>query len=148
MKLLITVLTAADIVIALMLIALVLVQQSKDGGFGSSFGGVGDAVFGAHAQSHLAKLTVAFGSLFLLITLALTIITGRSHGPVSAAENPALLPTAAETVTPATPTTPPPNEYQVTTEPPMPTPPSTAVPEVPSAETPAPPMPPEPVATP
>jgi preprotein translocase subunit SecG len=86
MSILIIVLTAADILIALMLIALVLVQQSKEGGFGSAFGGMGESVFGAHAQSHLSKLTVIFASLFMLITLSLTVITGRSHGPRSAVE--------------------------------------------------------------
>lgn len=90
MKILIIILTTADVLIALMLIALVLVQQSKEGGFGSAFGSMGESVFGAHAQSHLSKLTVIFSTLFLVITLILTVITGRSRGPKSVVEEVAL----------------------------------------------------------
>jgi preprotein translocase subunit SecG len=111
MNILIIVLTTADVLIALMLIALVLVQQSKEGGFGSAFGSMGESVFGAHAQSHLSKLTVIFASLFLLITLTLTVITGRSKGPRSAVEDtvatdkPAQIEAPADAATPEAPAT-------------------------------------------
>ena len=49
---------ALVVLIAVLLIALILVQPSKSGGFGSAFGGLGESVFGAHAMSHLSKLTV------------------------------------------------------------------------------------------
>lgn len=80
---LITLLMAADVFIALIIIALVLVQQSKEGALGSSFGGVGESVFGAEAGGHLAKLTVIFSVLFLSITLALAIIIGHRAKPAS-----------------------------------------------------------------
>jgi preprotein translocase subunit SecG len=86
MNILISVLTVADVVIALLLIGLILVQQSKDSGFGSAFGGMGDAVFGAQTGSHMAKLTVVFASLFLILTLALAIITGHRKAPKSIVE--------------------------------------------------------------
>lgn len=73
----------ADVFIALIIIALVLVQQSKEGALGSSFGGVGESVFGAEAGGHLAKLTVIFSVLFLSITLALAIIIGHRAKPAS-----------------------------------------------------------------
>ncbi|MEM4248594.1 MAG: preprotein translocase subunit SecG, partial [Candidatus Nanoarchaeia archaeon] len=77
----ITVLTVLDVIIALLLIPLILVQQTKDGGFGSAFGGMGESVFGVHAASHLAKLTVIFASAFLVVTLALTVLTGHRNVP-------------------------------------------------------------------
>jgi preprotein translocase subunit SecG len=69
------------IIVALMLIGLVLIQQSKGGGFGGSFAGVGESVFGAHAGSHLTKLTVILTTCFFVLTLLLTVIVGhRSRG--------------------------------------------------------------------
>ena len=86
MDILIAVLTVADVLIALLLICLILVQQSKDSGFGSAFGGLGESVFGAQTGSHLAKLTVVFASLFLVITLSLAIMTGHRKAPKSIVE--------------------------------------------------------------
>lgn len=79
MGILITILTVFDVLIAILIIALVLVQQSKKGGgLGTTFGGGGsDSLFGAHASSHLSRLTVIFASIFLIVTLALAIISGR-----------------------------------------------------------------------
>ena len=69
------------IVVALLLIGLVLIQQSKGGGFGGSFGGVGESVFGAHAGSHLTKLTVILTTSFFILTLLLAVLVGhRSRG--------------------------------------------------------------------
>ena len=79
MNILITLLTVLDVLIALLIIALVLVQQSKSGGgLGTTFGGGGsDSLFGAHASTHLSRLTVVFATLFLVITLALAVITAH-----------------------------------------------------------------------
>ena len=78
MGILITVLTIVDVLIALLIIALVLVQQSKSTGLGTTFGGGGsDSLFGAHAATHLSKLTVIFATLFIVITLALAILSGH-----------------------------------------------------------------------
>ncbi len=81
MNIIITLLTVLDVLIALLIIALVLVQQSKSGGgLGTTFGGGGsDSLFGAHASTHLSRLTVIFATLFLVITLSLAIIT--AHRP-------------------------------------------------------------------
>jgi preprotein translocase subunit SecG len=77
-NLLIIVLAVIDAMVALLLIAVVLVQQSKDGGMGGSpFGGAGDAVFGGQAADHLTKITVTLAAIFLILTLSLAIITGR-----------------------------------------------------------------------
>ncbi len=66
------------IVIALLLIGLILIQQSKGGGFGSAFSGLSESVFGARAGSHLTKLTVILTSLFFFLTLILAVVTGRT----------------------------------------------------------------------
>jgi len=76
------------IIVALLLIGLVLIQQSKGGGFGGSFGGVGESVFGAHAGSHLTKLTVILTTSFFILTLLLAVIVGhRSRGRSVAEDN-------------------------------------------------------------
>jgi protein translocase SecG subunit len=78
MDIIITIFTIIDAMVALLLIAVVLVQQSKDGGFGGApFGGAGDSVFGAHAADHLTKITVGLAAIFLCLTLTLAIVTGR-----------------------------------------------------------------------
>jgi preprotein translocase subunit SecG len=74
----IIVLTVIDAMVALLLIGVVLIQQSKDGGLGgAAFGGAGSSVFGGQAADHLAKITVVLSSIFLILTLSLAIITGR-----------------------------------------------------------------------
>ena len=79
MNILVTLLTIFDVLIALLIIALVLVQQSKSGGgLGTTFGGGGsDSLFGAHASTHLSRLTVVFATIFLVVTLALAIISSQ-----------------------------------------------------------------------
>ena len=74
------------IIVALLLIGLVLIQQSKGGGFGGSFGGVGESVFGAHAGSHLTKLTVILTTSFFVLTLLLAVIVGHRNRGRSVAE--------------------------------------------------------------
>ena len=77
----IIILTVIDVIISLLLIAVILVQQSKDGGFGgSAFGGAGEAVFGGQAGDHLSKFTVVLATLFFVVTLSLAIVTGRRSG--------------------------------------------------------------------
>ena len=105
MDALITILTIIDVVIALLLVALILVQPSKDGGFGGApFGGAGEAIFGGHAADHLSKFTVVLTTLFFVITLTLAIVTGRRPGgELSVAETsdaPAELSVPAGTETP------------------------------------------------
>jgi preprotein translocase subunit SecG len=74
------------VVIALLLIGLILIQQSKGGGFGSAFSGLSESVFGARAGSHLTKLTVILTSLFFFLTLILAVVTGHSIRDESAIE--------------------------------------------------------------
>ena len=81
MGVIVTLLTILDTLVAILIIALVLVQQSKKGGgLGTTFGGGGsDSLFGAHASSHLSKLTAIFATVFIVVTLSLAIITGHGY---------------------------------------------------------------------
>lgn len=73
-----TILNTLVVILAVLLIALILVQPSKSGGgFGSAFGGLGETVFGAQAMSHLSKLTVWCISIFFVLTLASAIVAGH-----------------------------------------------------------------------
>ena len=80
MSILATILNTLVVLLAILLIALILVQPSKSGGgFGSAFGGLGESVFGAQAMSHLSKLTVWCISIFFILTLASAIVAGHIH---------------------------------------------------------------------
>jgi len=83
---LITVLYTAVVIVALLMIGVILIQPSKSGGFGGSFGGVGESVFGAYAGSHLSRLTVILISLFFILTLLLAVITSHRAKDKSVAE--------------------------------------------------------------
>ncbi|MDD5726982.1 MAG: preprotein translocase subunit SecG [Victivallales bacterium] len=86
------------IIVALLLIGLVLIQQSKGGGFGGAFGGIGESVFGAHAGSHLTKLTVILTTSFFILTLLLAVIVGHRSRKTSVAEsNAGIVAKAADT---------------------------------------------------
>ena len=65
-------------VVALLLIALILIQPSKSGGMGAAFGGIGESVFGGKAGSHLTKSTVIMTALFFVIALLLAAVIGRT----------------------------------------------------------------------
>ena len=78
MSTLATILNTLVVILAVLLIAVILVQPSKSGGgFGSAFGGLGESVFGAHAMSHLSKITVWCISIFFILTLASAIVAGH-----------------------------------------------------------------------
>ena len=78
MSTLATILNTLVVILAVLLIALILVQPSKSGGgFGSAFGGLGESVFGAQAMSHLSKRPVWCISIFFSLTLASAIVAGH-----------------------------------------------------------------------
>ena len=91
------------VLIAILLVALVLVQPSKGGGFGSAFGGVGEGVFGAQTMSYLSRLTVIMIAVFFIVTLGLAALSGHKQKTVSAASSSAALavPAAAAASAPA-----------------------------------------------
>lgn len=103
MSTLATILNTLIVILAVLLIALILVQPSKSGGgFGSAFGGLGESVFGAQAMSHLSKLTVWCISIFFVLTLASAIIAGHMKtADTSVVEETSLVMGAAEAEKPA-----------------------------------------------
>ena len=103
MSTLATILNTLVVILAVLLIALILVQPSKSGGgFGSAFGGLGESVFGAQAMSHLSKLTVWCISIFFVLTLASAIIAGHMKSDdTSVVEESSLVMGAVEAEKPA-----------------------------------------------
>ena len=90
------ILYTAAVLIAILLVALVLVQPSKSGGFGSAFGGVGEGVFGAQAMGHLSKVTVVLIAVFFIVTLALAAVSGHRQKTASAVSSSAAMTTTAK----------------------------------------------------
>ena len=64
-------------IVALLLIALIMIQPSKSGGMGAAFGGIGESVFGGKAGSHLTKSTVVLTTVFFVIALLLAAVIGH-----------------------------------------------------------------------
>ena len=91
------------VLIAILLVALVLVQPSKSGGFGSAFGGVGEGVFGAQTMGYLSRLTVVMITIFFVVTLALAAISGHKQKVSSAAATSAVMSVEAAPVQTAKP---------------------------------------------
>lgn len=98
------------ILVALVLIALVLVQDSKSGSLGGAFGGGGsNSVFGATGATTLAqKMTRYTAVVFAITCIALSVFSSRSNKsiletmPISPSTAPAAPTTAApETSAPA-----------------------------------------------
>ncbi len=103
MSTLATILNTLVVILAVLLIALILVQPSKSGGgFGSAFGGLGESVFGAQAMSHLSKLTVWCISIFFVLTLASAIVAGHMQSAdTSVVEESSIAMAASEAEKPA-----------------------------------------------
>ena len=83
----ITALTSIEVLVALLLIAVVLVQQTKSGGgLGSLGGATTEQVFGAGASNILVKITIVLASVFFVITLGLVTLTSMRQQSKSVIE--------------------------------------------------------------
>lgn len=72
-------LTIVEVVCALLLVLLVLLQRSKDEGLGMAFGNaMGESLFGAQATTILTKATVILAVVFLVNTVVIDRL--YSHG--------------------------------------------------------------------
>ena len=60
---------------AILLILLVLIQNEEGGGFGGMFGGGANTAFGSRSGNVLTRATTVLGSLFLVISLSLAILS-------------------------------------------------------------------------
>ncbi len=67
------------VIVSILLVGVILLQRNKGAGAGVTFGGAGEAVFGAEMGNILTKATIVLGSLFLVIIIALSVITSRTH---------------------------------------------------------------------
>ena len=78
-----------EVIVALLMITVILMQQSKSGGgLGSAMGGdMAESMLGAGASSFLAKTTTILATIFLGITLILAVITGQRRSAESVAES-------------------------------------------------------------
>lgn len=98
MQALISFLYVIEVIICVLLGAVVLLQKPKEGGLGVSFGGgTAEALFGAQTGNVLVKITIIFGTLFLLNTMVLSRLTSNSTDSIMenvktapAAQQPAL----------------------------------------------------------
>jgi preprotein translocase subunit SecG len=78
------ILLVVEVVVAILLVATILLQRSKDQGLGLAFGGgMGESLFGAQAVNVLVKITITLAVIFFLNTIILARMfasprTGRS----------------------------------------------------------------------
>lgn len=95
-----------EVLVAILLGVVVMLQKGKDGGAAgiTMGGGMGETVFGAQVGNVLTKATIILGIIFLLNTLVLSIVSMKTNNSVVARDITAPAPTAQEM--PALPTAP------------------------------------------
>ena len=77
--------------VSILMVVLILVQESKDGGLSGAFGGVGgggSALFGASMQKDLAKFTAFLAIVFAVSILIMGILSSGEGSDSIAAGNP------------------------------------------------------------
>ena len=66
------------IIISLILVFLVIITPSSEGGIAAAFGGMGsDSFFGTKAHSHINKTVVVLSVLFLTLAIAINLLNTR-----------------------------------------------------------------------
>ena len=65
---------------AVLLILLVLIQNDEGGGLGGIFAGGSSTVFGSRSGNFLTRATTVLGSLFLIISLGLALLSRSPTG--------------------------------------------------------------------
>ncbi|MEI8078370.1 MAG: preprotein translocase subunit SecG [bacterium] len=87
MGILTVILTTVEVIVALLLIGIILIQQTRSGGgLGALGGGVTDSVFGAGAGNFLTKMTVILSAVFFVVTLSLVLLAAHSKQGQSVVE--------------------------------------------------------------
>jgi preprotein translocase subunit SecG len=106
MNILISVLLAIDMLVAVLMTLVILMQRPKSEGLGAAFGGgVTENIFGAQTTNVLTKFTGWLAGIFFVLTFALGILYARRSASDSSLHRelmgmPAAAPTAS--VAPAT----------------------------------------------
>ena len=73
-------LVLVQVLSAILLIVIILLQKSKDEGLGLAFGSaMGESLFGSRAGNVLTKITVILASVFLVCTFLLAIVTSHAR---------------------------------------------------------------------
>ena len=80
-----TVLIVLYVVVCISLIVIVLLQSGKGGGLAGIFGSGGgsQAIFGARAGDVMTKTTTALAVLFMVLSLALAVLSSHQAGSLS-----------------------------------------------------------------
>ena len=74
-------LMVVEILSAVMIIGLVLIQRSKKEGLGLAFGaGMGESIFGSRASNVLIKITIVTATVFLVNTVLLAMVSMSVRG--------------------------------------------------------------------
>jgi preprotein translocase subunit SecG len=110
MNILIGILLGIDVLVALVMILVILMQRPKSEGLGAAFGGgVTENIFGAQTTNVLVKFTGWLAGIFFVVTFLLTILYARNSVGGSnvrrellrsGAANPAASPVASATASP------------------------------------------------
>ncbi len=85
----ITFLLVLDVIVALTLIVLILLQHGKGADVGAAFGsGASQTVFGSQGSANfLTRTTAVLAALFFIISLTLASMSGKSHKSPSVTDN-------------------------------------------------------------
>jgi preprotein translocase subunit SecG len=106
MNILINVLLAIDMLVAVLMTLVILMQRPKSEGLGAAFGGgVTENIFGAQTTNVLTKFTGWLAGIFFILTFVLGILYARRSASESSLHRELMgMPTAAPTasVAPAT----------------------------------------------
>jgi len=65
---------------AILLVLLVLIQNDEGGGLGGIFAGGADTAFGSRSGNVLTRATTVLGSMFLIISLGLALLSRTPSG--------------------------------------------------------------------
>lgn len=124
LSLFINFLLVIEVVVALLIIFIVLMQRPKSEGLGAAFGGgMTENLFGAQTSNVLANATRWLGGIFFLVTLILSILGAKQsmqHSAIQAAAIKAAsmatpAPSAAPAASASAPVAQPPQSLQVPT---------------------------------
>ena len=108
MNILINILLAVDMVVALLMTLVILMQRPKSEGLGAAFGGgVTENIFGAQTTNVLVKFTGWLAGIFFMLTFVLSVLYAQHSSSDSALHKELMgmpTPATAATTSPAVPT--------------------------------------------